>query len=112
MSVSPRNIAIAATLVSWAAAFGIGLWLGWFEYFGGYQARQGVIVLGAIAIAIAGGIFWLRVQHNRWPKFAGGLVVSLLAFEVGLDLGQALYVGPNSASDLANLLVAAARRQL
>jgi hypothetical protein len=112
MRLSQRNIAIGATLASSAAAFAIGLWLGWFEYFGGYQTRQRAFALCAIAVAFAGSVFWLRGQHDKWPKFAGALIASLLAFEIGLDLGQALHVGPASASDLANLFVAAWNRQL
>lgn len=101
-----------ATLIASVATFGIGLWLGWFEWFGGYQARQGVFAVAAVVIAFAGSVLWLRARHDKWPKFAGGLIASLLAFEVGLDLGQALYFGPNSVSDLADLFVAAAKGQL
>jgi hypothetical protein len=112
MRFAQRSIAIAATLASSAIAFAIGLWLGWFEWFGGYQARQRAFALGAIVIALAGSVQWLQGQHDKWPKFAGALIASLLAFEIGLDLGQALYVGPNSASDLVELFVAAWKRQL
>jgi hypothetical protein len=95
-----------------AAVFGFGLWLGCFEWFGGYTIRQRAFVFGGVALAVLGSLMWLHADRLKWLKFAGGIALALLAFEVGIDLGQVLYLGPDSASDFARLFVAAVNRQL
>lgn len=106
--VSPRT----AALISTVAVFALGLWFGCFEWFGGYTVRQRALVFGGVALAVLGSLPWLRTNRLKWLKFASGLAVSLLAFEVGIDLGQVLYLGPDSASEFARLFFAAVNRQL
>jgi hypothetical protein len=112
MRVMQRVSPWTSTLISTAVVFGLGLWLGCFEWFGGYAARQRAFIFGGVTLAIFRSLPWLRAHRLKWLKCFGALALSLLAFEVGIDLGQVLYVGPNSASEFGRLFVAAVNREL
>jgi hypothetical protein len=100
------------SLTAMAVLLGLGFWLGYFEWFGGYILRQRAFVSVGFALAMFGSLIWLRSARLKWLKVFVSVVVLLAMLEVGFDLGQAFYVGPNSASELAHLFVAALGREL
>jgi len=90
----------------------LGLWLGLFETFGGYENRQRGILLLGTAIGVCGGIHWSSRSTKPWRSGLLFLLCSWLLFQTGNVIGEALYFGPESVQIFGRLVILAIQNEL
>ena len=102
----------AVLLAAFLVLLLLGLWVGLFETFGGYVARQRAFLWASIVLGLLVGVLLTCRWKVHYVFSVVFFALSHVVYVLGQAVGQTLYVGFADAGDFVHILLLALNNQL